>query len=459
MAGKHPSVLLVTIDALRADRLGCYGGSRNLSPRIDALAAEGVRFSRAISRSTHTPESFPALMASICPLLSVPLTGQGMARQLPRSIRLISESFQDAGYQTVGIHSNPYLSRAFGYSAGFDTFDDDLKLGGTKLSVQAHRVINRMRARPHMTAEELNARALAWFDRYDGHRPFFAWLHYMDVHGPYLPPDEHLRAVRPAGVKLNERSLAALWRRAKWHPETVTDDERALLIDLYDAEVRSTDTSLGRLLDELERRGQLGETVLAITSDHGEEFGEHGRYDHPNDLYEELLRVPLILRLPGQASAGMVHDGVVPTSDLAPTLLEAAKLPREPRHMGRGLLRLVNGGAGHEHVICEVTGEFQDEGLRKFAVVTATHKYETAFSGDQRVRELLRDFRSDPGETRDFAAEQPDLCRELTGVLDAHLARFHARGEPEPAAVAASADSDALSAEVEERLRGLGYIE
>jgi len=321
-------VLVVSIDTLRADRLGALGNQRGLTPNLDALAARGVVWERALSNAPWTLPSYASLFTARTPLahgagLSLdcqagwPDAGDSTANHsaLPSDVPTLAEHFRAAGYATAGFHASPFLEPRTGLLRGFDYW-----------------------VRHALRADAGVDQALAWI-RGQKDRHWFAFLHLMDPHLPYAPPDSWAR--RFAGVSTSDLDPALFdidaLRRAEPEPE-----RRKLLEDLYDAEVAWTDAQVGRLLEGLREAGLAEGVVVALHSDHGEEFWEHGGYEHGHALVEEVLRVPLIVAAPG------LEPGRVParvrSMDLGPTLLELCGLPALPGAEGASLVLRTDAG-------------------------------------------------------------------------------------------------------------------
>lgn len=312
---KIENVVLLTVDALRADHVSYYGYSRNTTPGIDAIADEFVAFRQVYSASSHTREALPAL-----------LTGTHTDMFSDSGYRLVGPSVADrlseASFETAAFHSNPFASRAYGFDSGFDVFDDDLYVGRSRLIALAQRLLDKIRNRHYARATEINERAIEWIDNLDGDGGFFLWNHYMDVHGPYQPPFEHRSKFVDGGP--SAREAQQLYNRAVDDPESISDAEAELMHDLYDSEIRYCDDHLTNFLEDLKDEDLLANTLILITADHGDAFGEHGYFGHPRRLDEELLKVPLVVRGPGIPSVDV--DVPVSTLDVMPTVLTAADL-------------------------------------------------------------------------------------------------------------------------------------
>jgi arylsulfatase len=354
MSESPRNIILLSADALRADHLSCYGYHRETSPVLDELAEESIRFTNAYSASSHTREAVPAL-----------LTGEYPDVAIDANYRLATETIastlSEEGFATGGFHSNPFVSRAYGFDEGFDHFDDDLYFGKHKLIALAQRAFDKLRNRHYARAEEINERSLAWVDALDDDEPFFLWNHYMDTHGPYEPPGEYAQLYTETSI--SDRDAQSLYQRAIKNPDSITDDERDLLIDLYDAEIRYNDNRIGEFLTELRERGILEESMLVITADHGDAFGEHGYYEHPRYLYDEITHVPLIVRPPGGADGDDISTPAS-TLDIVETLTQSVESDRGGER--NSLFEL----PADRTVFLQARGEKDDSDIRRYALRT-----------------------------------------------------------------------------------------
>lgn len=310
--GRRPSFVLIVVDALRADHLGCYGYERPTSPALDSLARAGTRWSRA---QAQAPWTLPA-GASILSGLSVRGHGAcqtaaglyGISSEMPTAATLLSQG----GWATVGQVNGYWLGPELGFHRGFELFSS-YDNGHNRAALAVDEMIE--------TLESL-----------DAGRPFFAFLHLYDVHSPYHPPAEYggLWAESPAAGRFH-------WDADHLAGVVRDPENRQRYLNLYDGEIRWTDSQLARLFAWLRATGRAEETVVIVTADHGEEFLDHGWIEHSVTLYQELLHVPLIASGPGIPSS-TVDTTLVGQIDILPTMLELAKLP-VPRHLeGRTLL-------------------------------------------------------------------------------------------------------------------------
>lgn len=282
------SVLLITVDTLRADHVGCYGAPNVKTSAMDALAAQGARFDNALTCVPITVPSHAAILSGTYPLWNG--VRDFTSPPLQPSIGLLSEAFERHGYTTAAFVSAFVLDSSWGLSRGFETYDDQF---------DSHQFETRNPGNVQRRAEETVDHLLAWFKAHESTsttKPFFIWLHLYDPHSPYDPP-EPFRT------------------RYKGH--------------LYDGEIAYADSQLGRLFDYLRKTGDYDKWLIVLLSDHGESLGEHGEDEHGFFIYRSTLRVPFIIKLPkGEAGGenGRVVKAPVSTVDLAPTLLELTHL-------------------------------------------------------------------------------------------------------------------------------------
>ncbi len=432
-----PNIILITIDCLRFDRLGCYGNSRNISPNIDSLASKGALFLQAISNGGRTPDSFPSIMASQLPPLSREEYGQIMQRG-PTLATLLRE----AGYETAAFHSNPFLAKFFNYDKGFDVFEDNLgtlsnrrqrlhrvpSIGRiktwrkvrTRLGSLFNLVLFSLGGQRDVTAEKLTDRALEWLGTCSDNS--FLWTHYMDAHYPCLPPSDYVRRLlgrrinRLRMVRLYSKQLKSfresLFRKVEWLTRTEIDT----LAQLYDASIRYVDDNIGRFIDSLGSR--LEETLIIVTADHGEAFGEHNSLGH-GTLYDELLRVPLIMVGPG-IKAGTVVKEVVELIDLAPTVAELVGIGGVDGFRGKSLLPLMKGNqkTSEGTISTRVIPEF---GQRLISYRVPEWKYIRTESLDDTntvLLEELYDLGSDPQEKHNLHESDDEKAKtfKLTAI-------------------------------------------
>ncbi len=324
--GRPWNLLLISIDSLRADHVGCYGYRRNTSPAIDKLAAEGTRFANAISPTSWTLPAHLSLLTSHY-ALSHGVVDDSHA--LRGGIPTLAEVLRRTGYVTAGFVSAPYVAARYGFARGMDLYEDI----STKYA-------HRDEARRAIVAPAVNQLALPWLEEHRTDR-FFLFLHYFDVHYDYIPPPpfdtmfdpNYAGAINGRDFIENARVNARMSKQDLGH-----------IIALYDGEIRFTDKHVGQLLDAVDRLGLRDRTLVVLVADHGDEFFEHGNKGHHRTLYDEVLRVPLIFRLPGGAGGGKVVAEQVSLVDVMPTILELLKVSPPTGMEGRSLASVFSGG-------------------------------------------------------------------------------------------------------------------
>jgi arylsulfatase len=353
------NVILLTVDCLRADHVSGYGYERETTPTLDRFSEGGVTFSNAYSASSHTREAVSSILSGQYPDVAVDDRYQ-------LAVESVASTLSNAEMATGAFHSNPYISRAYGYQDGFDEFNDDLYIGDSKLLALAQRLWDKFRGRHYAPAKVINERALAWVDSLAESKPFFLWNHYMDPHGPYNPPDEYQRTYH--GEIISNRRTQNLYRRSISDPESLDKHDREQQLDLYDGEIRYFDDCLKGFLTALERRGHLENSLVIITADHGDAFGEHGYYGHPRRVEPEVTHIPLVAR--GPMIPFQSVDAPASTLDIVPTIHKFTDTETREETTGTSLTRLWRSNADPRPVFAQATSETGD--TRRFG----------AFNGD-----------------------------------------------------------------------------
>lgn len=382
-------IILLTIDTLRADRLGAYGSSRGLTPALDRFASTATRFTSAITQVPLTLPAHATMLTGLHPARHGVRTNDGF--QLPPTVPMVPELLRARGYKTGAFIGGYPLQAATGLSRGFDRYDDDF--------LRRPSSIER-------SADDVARSALSWVEEQRSH-PFFVWLHLFDPHSPYTPPAPFAAA----------------------HPDAP-----------YDGEVAYTDAAIGRFLDRLHQLDLFTRATVVIVADHGESLGEHGERTHGTFLYDATLRVPLLIKLPDNASPRVV-DVPVEATDLAPTIaaIAGALLTSD----GQSLLPLLRGETGDPERPAYAESYYQHvllgwSPLR--AVRTSRWKLIEA------PRSELYDLQNDPGELQDHITSRAALA---TGLQRALPPVSDDTANPTPAAT---------TTEAAERLRSLGYV-
>jgi arylsulfatase A-like enzyme len=488
---RRPNLLLITIDALRADHVGCMGYTRAASPHIDELASAGTLFTQAIANGPRSPASFPSILASI-------YQSAGAEQGIPPGATTLAEVLKRNGYVTAGLCAgNVYISRYRGYQKGFDLFQDFLTLepgakrertGTGKLApfkrlvrhslensgiydpafflflstLQGKKNIADMardeRDYPFEGGEKLNEHAVAWLSQLsDG--PFFLWLHYMDVHFPYLPrvPRHRLSDYGRFALSL----ICLLFRRYSF--------PRRVLIDLYDDRIRDMDRILAQFLYQLKELRLYEDTVIVLTADHGEEFREHGGWVHGAKLYDELLWVPLIIKGPGLAE-GAVVERQVGLIDLAPTILDLLGVEENVEgFQGATFLPWLHDGPSepsNRYVFSEeihLGGRQpplwnQDRtGSRLYRIRSCRSEEWKCIWDEEGNKKELYHLGLDPRELKNLADSEPGVTKRFESIL---REQFPDRDSSSLAAVGATQSplSQQEQEELHRRLRDLGYF-
>jgi arylsulfatase A-like enzyme len=443
---RRANIVLLTADSLRADFLGCYGRhGASRTPEIDRFAQAGVLFEEAYAQGPYTPFSLPSLFTGKLPCRLRPIRRAIYWRWPVEGLTVegnatFVEILKDAGYHTAAFHSNPYVSRFFAFDKGFDVFYDDMIAGSATpwwLKTAAANFQRIVRTDPFLGARGLNGKVVAWLRH--APEPFFLWVHYMDTHGPYTE-----RKV----LKLLSRG-ERLWHKGGTNPEKIDPGEREYLLRSYRRQIHSLDAELGKLWRLFEQEGLLERSLVLFSADHGEEFFEHGSYHHKHKLYDELLHVPLVARLPGGKPS--VQHGLTGLIQIAPTMLAFAGLAPPSAFDGSSFLPALLGQpyAGSPYILAEA--EAHDEHI---AIRTADWKLIWKHEGTEKE---LYHLAGDPNEQRNVASERPEVVRELERQLLAHRAdRSHAAAAmvPEPPAGVTEEEEKVVA----ERLRDLGYL-
>lgn len=439
---RRPDILLVSIDSLRPDHLGCYGYARPTSPTIDRLAAGGTRFENAISTTSWT---LPAHAAMFTGLYDATHGAVDSHLRLGEEHLTLAEVLSARGYRTGGFFGGPFLHPTYGLDQGFDHYQSCMTAlpdDAPDAAVREEARAVRGKAHQDVTGPRTLAEVDRWLRTID-ETPFFLFVHLWDVHYDYIPPQQYVSAFDP-GYDGTLTGVDIMRNRAV-RPDMAERDRRHL-VALYDAEIRATDDTLERLLEMLQRRGRLEDTLVIVTADHGEEFFEHGGKGHVRTLFDEVIRVPLLMHWKGQIPAGRVIREQVRLIDLMPTILTLADVPSHALVQGRDLSPLMEGRPlPPEAALSELLVDGQTmRSLREtgFKLIDSGRGVSAGF-------DLLRDPLERHPVPLDGAATpitRSDLARVLAASRE--LRRIVAGGD-RPAKV---------DPETMQRLRSLGYV-
>lgn len=465
---ESPGVLLLMLDTLRADRLSCYGYEGIETPVIDGLAGDGILFENHISQSSWTRPAVASILTSLYPSSHKTYLKPDM---LPDELVTLPEALKEEGYRTIGFANNINVTEAFNFQQGFDQFvylAPDYFFGADESSsmLAYYSVLRLIRERflsknkyvqhYYQDADVVNEHVIRAMENLGGGPPAFIFAHYMEPHDPYFrhPYDGY-----------------GIARVSNPHPPAEMAGE---LSQLYDGEIEFLDERLGRLFDKMKELGIYDDWMIVLTADHGEEFYEHEGWWHGLTLYQEQVLTPLIIKLPGNAHAGLRVPGLVRQIDIAPTVLAMAGGSHET-YQGVDLMPAVNGLVAapaeveaaadaaaegeNEPVVTawsldNIFSEEDHEGNQINSLIAGKWKLIRANEGNPRGLPpvALYNLEEDPGETANLADANPELVAELSGQLEERLALAMASGVER-------VEGEEMDEATRSRLEALGYME
>ena len=458
-----PNVILVAMDTVRADHMSLYGYERDTTPNLKRLAQEGSVYTSAISPGDMTLSSHASIFTGLYPSLHKAHfdTGYPAGRPLDPTCRTIAEILAGKGFDTAGIVANfLFLTAGFGLDRGFTYYDAAAPvpfLGGTKAFFIRQRVRNVLAvfSQPwkddvkFRRAEEINDRAVDLMDREKAQkRRFFLFLNYMDAHSPYLPPTQFGRLYPGADAALPSWYLDGITKAVVTHQRQMSDRERRFFMSQYDAGIAYMDWSLGRLVDRLKQAGLYENTLLIITSDHGEAFGERDLMGHALSVYQDETHVPLLIKYPRQTAHVLIDDPVSLIA-LLPTILQVLGYEAPKGLQGRSLLQPVSGPTPEpmsETFVHPLISSW-NPGLRRSArsIISGSMKLISFSNG---VKELY-DLSRDPNEEHNLYPEPAAAALQSKLFQFAELAA--AKGQ--------KTTPVHVNTQTVEKLRSLGYIQ
>jgi len=436
------NVVLITLDALRADHLGCFGYQRDTSPNLDRIGKKGILFTEAFAHAPYTTASITALLSSTLPF--IPDNYFNISQREPLPVILNKH-----GIQTFGVHSNPWFS-IYDYSAGFSKFIDPFKEGNTiktkkqvirekistseilknshvnRLIGNAYKKIRRTKiVRPYADAGVINNTVLTLMNNIPN--KFFLWIHYMDTHEPYIPHEFVF------GSKISNVEIAKLMAKFKSCSKDITPEEQKNIVNLYDNQVRYLDQKIGELLEALSKVCDFNKTLVIITSDHGQMLGERGLFGHahkniPLCFYDELIHVPLFIwcesiKILERISKNGVFWKKIGLIDIAPTILDIFEVDSNKKLIGQSLLRnFIEKPIISQGLECKYPNQVKyfSSGIRKHCL--RTEDYKLIYS-EKKCLELF-DLKNDPNESIDISAKQPKVAMRLLDQLQNTLSNY-----------------------------------
>jgi arylsulfatase A-like enzyme len=450
-----PNIILLTLDTLRPDRLGCYGFSPSITPHIDRLAEKSIIFSQAITGGSWTQAAFPVILTSTYASMYGGCLGP-LSPDRPSPIQV----FKDHGYTTAGFSTSPLLSRTYAYQKGFTDFFDlepsekdpwlrSVKGGQFLLRQPTTHHFTKLLNKPlrpaklYVSAGNVVDGISNWISTHP--RPFFVWAHFMDIHWPYHREED-----------LDSASdIAQAWRDLKhlhdvnWNGSEITIAQKEHYIRLYEKAVEYTDIQIGVLLDFLENNDLVEDTIIVLLADHGEEFMDHGRWGHWEDnLYDEVLRIPLIWHDRNQ-NQGITISQQVSTLDLMPTLLELCDCPLPNGLLGTSLAPLWRGESQEFNPKPTISEMWHDPW---HIIAVRKDGYKLIWDNKKPDAPLLFNLSADPGESQSIGPQTPDKLKDLLTEVNQVLFIME-QTKPTEKVVAPDLDDEMVT-----RLRDLGYI-
>jgi arylsulfatase A-like enzyme len=433
-AATRPNVVLISIDSLRADHLGCYGYERDTSPAIDELASSGIVFESAISQAPWTLPSHASMFTSRYTKSHLLIN---VKRKLPPELPTIAKALKGLGYRTAAVVSGPYMRRILGLNAGFDRYDDSLAQAGR---LESHQMV---------TSPAIHDKAVALLEDLADHEPFFLFLHYWDAHYDYIPPPpfdslfdpDYEGSIDASNYELGDEVHAGMAPRDLQH-----------IVALYDGEIRYVDLHIGLLLEELRHRRLDANTIVILTADHGDEFYEHGEKGHSHSVYNELMHVPLIIHTPDLAGGQRVPTWVQ-SVDLFPTIMELVGGDAEGLGLqGRSLLPLCLGNEWEERPVFADTTRFRRvkkaDAEKAYAQCVLFGRYKLIHHRMTDLPDELYDLQVDPGE------QHPLADASTQADLQARLAEWESALPRARTVLNEGVDADTM-----QWLKSLGYVD
>jgi arylsulfatase len=435
-------VILITIDALRKDSLTVYDRAGAGTPHMDSLAEDSLRFTNAFSPSPWTIPSMVSILTGVSS--DIHGVNEDFA-SIPEQFKTLAEYMGEAGYRTAAIGSHPQLLRM---RRGFDDFDFVPKRPRVHAKTTGGRALWRL-LRESRPTNVLTDRAIAWLTEHSNEE-FFLWIHYLDPHSPYTPPEAYLKDIEVPD-ELRSEFGEVRHDSVRSGRSIRTPEDRALLKLFYDAEVRYVDDNIGRLITHLRELGIYDDALVVLTSDHGEEFWEHGNWEHGHSLYNELVTVPLLIKLPDGAGGGRV-DEAVSTDALLPTILDICSIELEgDLPVTRSVRHLWEEGAtgGSVEPIFLSGVEYYEP---REGIVSRGMKYIFGIASSE---EELYDLSADPREQNSLVGTASAELQEARALLERRK-KLRSRYRT---SLAGEGEGVQLEPYIEDQLRTLGYVE
>jgi len=458
----QPNIVMISLDTVGAGHMSAYGYERDTTPHLKALSGGATLYTRAVATSDITLSTHASLFSGLYPRVHgahhAP-PDNPLGRPLPASIQTLAEILTAKGYKTMGVVANHgFLSPGYALHRGFQHYDSSLPVSFLShckpylIREGIRKILSRF-VPPYLTgmvyrrAGEINAKVLAAMERTRAKdRPFFLFVNYMDAHAPYLPPPPFNNRYPGRNDAFDEEAFQTLSREVTLGQRLVTEAERAHMISQYDGGIAYTDHYVGELIGWLKANGIYDHTMIVVTADHGESFGERNLIEHGTSVYQEQVHVPLIVKFPG-TNTQAVNNNVVSSVDVMPTILHAAGFPVPAGLQGRLLTetaklpRMVYSESFPNPDWDSLTARFR---RTETAVFSDSFKLIHSETGKTELFDIV----ADPQERNDLRQSRPEVARELlTRAKEWRKLRSFGHG------------SSKIDGETMERLRSLGYVQ
>ena len=420
------NIILISIDTLRADHLGCYKYNRNTSPAVDKFRKDSVLFRRCIAQSTSTLASHASILTSLIPSHHGAFFTR--SQPLPGQIETMAERLKKKNYLTVSFNDGGQIAPEFGLNQGFDIYQS----------------MNPKNKAYDLVFSVIVDKTAEWLDNRHDNQTFFLFLHTYETHHPYTPAKEYLKLFE-SGYKGNlpDHISVKLIDQINKGEITLNDEDKKHILNAYDAEIRMMDDSFGRLTDLLKKKKLYDNTMIIFTSDHGEEFGEHGIWAlHSHTLFNEQLHVPLIIKLPGSKFASSKVNRLVRSIDILPTVLDLLGEKEAKNLEGISLVPLMKGKKPGKKIFAVSQRDMQQTYDRKYWSVM-DRKWKLY---DSKLYNLLKD----PGESIDASGTNRDLKRKLEKFAVYYIKK-NMQG--------ISGKKVKMDDELKKKLKSLGYLD
>jgi arylsulfatase A-like enzyme len=423
--GQDFNIILISIDTLRADHLGCYNYPRDTSPSVDKFREDAILFRRCTAQSSSTLTSHASILTSLIPSHHGAFFTRGQA--LPDNIKTMAELLKEKGYRTISFNDGGQIAPQFGLTQGFDKYES---------------MSDKIKAE-HLNFNRIVTKTMTWLDENPAEK-FFLFLHTYETHHPYTPKKRQLKLFE-SNYKgdLNWQVTVEMIEKINKGEIKLTGEDKQHIINTYDAEIRSMDESFGLLIDYLKKKKLYDNTLIIFTSDHGEEFGEHGTWAmHSHTLFNELLHVPLLFKLPGSKFASRKVNHLVLSIDILPTVMDLLGEKMSKDFEGSSLVPLIKGIPPKKPVFAISQRDMQQTYVSAYwSVMTRKWKLYDA---------KLYDILNDPGELKDISAAHEELKTSLQKYALKYMKRRDKKF---------TGEKITLDDELRKKLKSLGYLD